>query len=253
PRMLLPTYIDGEGPTVVMVHGRGEAHETWDPLLPFLDRYTALRVDLPGFGAAPAPKDPERYSIASNREDLAETTAHLDAGFALVGHSMGGMVAANYAAYHPERLGALVLECTAAAYPYSDDYHPEQRDFLNHVAALAQAEGMEGVCAHLAERYGLDAAGQAKLMCLPAHSFAATIQVNATMEDLHPRLASLQVPTLVVAGRKDAIFVPWCQRLADTIPHAELLVVDDVGHGPHGEAPEVFAAALHTFLERHLR
>jgi 3-oxoadipate enol-lactonase len=250
--MQLPTYIDGAGSTIAMVHGRGEAHESWDPLVPHLVGYRALRVDLLGFGAAPAPQDPQRYSIASNSQDLADTLADLDAPFALVGHSMGGMVAAHYAVHHAENLGALVLECTAAAYPYSDDYYPQQRDFLNHVAALAQAEGMAGVCAYLVEQHDLDDAGRAKLMCLPAHSFAATIQVNATMEDLHPRLASLQVPTLVVAGSKDAVFLPWCERLADTIPNAELLVVDDVGHGPHGEAPERFADALLTFLDGHL-
>jgi 2-succinyl-6-hydroxy-2,4-cyclohexadiene-1-carboxylate synthase len=250
--MTLPTYIDGEGPTVAMVHGRGEAHETWDPLLPFLDRYRALRVDLVGFGAAPAPEDPQRYTIASNSQDLADTLADVEAPFALIGHSMGGMIAAHYAADYPDRLAALVLECTAAAYPYSDEYHPEQRDFLNHVAALAQVEGMAGVCAYMTERYGLDADGQAMLMRLPAHSFAATIQVNTTMEDLHPRLAAMHVPTLVVAGQNDRVFLPWCERLADTLPNAEMLVISDAGHGPHGEATEVFAAALHTFLEKHL-
>jgi 2-succinyl-6-hydroxy-2,4-cyclohexadiene-1-carboxylate synthase len=253
--MQLPTYIHGEGPSVVLVHGRGEAHETWDPVMPYLQHYRVIRVDLVGFGAAPSPEGAEHYTIESNRVDLAETLAEIktDGPFALVGHSMGGMIAASYATHHDERLAALVLESTSAAYPYSDEHFPQQHDFMNQLADLAERQGMDGVCTHLGAEHGLGSAMRERLMRMTAHAFAASIRGNASMEDLHGPLATLNTPTLVVAGREDKAFLPWCERLAATVPGAELHILPDVGHGPHGESPEVFGERLRAFLETYLR
>ena len=176
--MRLPTYTQGTGPAVVMVHGRGEAHDSWLPVLPYLDGYQIIRVDLPGFGAAPAPEGPEHYTIEASRDDLAETLEDLDRPFALVGHSMGGMIAASFAAHYGHRVSALVLESAAAAYPYTDEHYPQQHEFLNLLADLLEQKGSAGAIAHLQRQYGLDGNGEAIIGRSPAHVLSASIRGN---------------------------------------------------------------------------
>jgi proline iminopeptidase len=63
------------------------------------------------------------------------------------------------------------------------------------------------------------------------------------------RLAEITVPTLVIAGRDDFVFPPECQReLADGIPGARLVLIDDAGHNPHDERPAAVMAVLRPFL-----
>jgi pimeloyl-ACP methyl ester carboxylesterase len=250
--MRLPTFSQGVGPTVVMVHGRGEAHDSWLPVLPYLDGYRVIRVDLIGFGSAPAPKDPERYTIEAGRDDLAETLSDLDGPFALVGHSMGGMIAASYAADYGDQLAALILESTAGRYPYTDEHYPQQRAFLYQLADLLEEEGVEGAVARLKTEVGLDSKAEEILRRTPAHVLTASIRQNANMKDVHARLSTFKAPSLIVAGANDGAFLPWCERLATTLPNGELRIIPEAGHSPHAEATEAFCAALRPFLDEHL-
>jgi len=235
-----------------MVHGRGEAHDSWLPVLPYLDGYRVICVDLIGFGSAPAPEDPERYTIEAGRDDLAETLADLDGPFGLVGHSMGGMIAASYAAEYGDQLAALVLESTAARYPYTDDHYPQQHAFLCHLADLMEDEGVEGAIERLKTEVELDSNAEGILRRTPAHVLTASIRQNAKMKDVHARLSTLEAPSLIVAGANDGAFLPWCERLATTIPKGELRVIPEAGHSPHAEATEAFCAELRPFLDEHL-
>jgi proline iminopeptidase len=63
------------------------------------------------------------------------------------------------------------------------------------------------------------------------------------------RLGEIHVPTLVMAGRDDFVFPPECQReLADEIPGSQLVLIDNAGHNPQDERPEVVLPVLRAFL-----
>ena len=218
----------------------------------YLDGYRVICVDLIGFGSAPAPEDPERYTIEAGRDDLAETLADLDGPFGLVGHSMGGMIAASYAAEYGGQLAALVLESTAARYPYTDDHYPQQHAFLCRLADLMEEEGVEGAIARLKTEVELDSNAEGILRGTQAHVLTASIRQAAKMKDVHARLSILEAPSLIVAGANDGAFLPWCERLATTIPKGELRVIPEAGHSPHAEATEAFCAELRPFLDEHL-
>ena len=66
---------------------------------------------------------------------------------------------------------------------------------------------------------------------------------------LHDRLASLEMPVLVLVGEQDRPFVGSSERMAKAIPGARLVVIPDAGHSPQVENPEAWWAALTAFLE----
>jgi len=95
---------------VVMIHGIASSSVTFERLIPLVTPYhRVVTIDLLGFGESPAPADAE-YTIREHTAALARTIASLRLGhFVLVGHSMGSLIAARYAALHPRRVAKLVL------------------------------------------------------------------------------------------------------------------------------------------------
>jgi pimeloyl-ACP methyl ester carboxylesterase len=109
----------GSGPPMLLVHGCPATHTLWRPLVPELARHrTVIAVDLPGFGASPAPED--RAELAPTR--LARLLLDLASRqgierFDLVGHSFGGAIAATTAAEAPGRVASLVMLAPMAQEP----------------------------------------------------------------------------------------------------------------------------------------
>jgi pimeloyl-ACP methyl ester carboxylesterase len=73
------------------------------------------------------------------------------------------------------------------------------------------------------------------------------------LPDLSASLSELRMPVLVLAGRRDPLVTPECnRRLAGRIPDAELRFIEDCGHVPHEERPAEFLRVLEEFLDRRL-
>ena len=105
-------YAFGRGPDVVILHGLGSTAQDWLPMSRLLARrYRVTLVDLPGHGMSPMP---EPFSLDRAAEALDQALAETSDGpVILVGHSLGGLVAAQEALRHPERVRGLVLVETA--------------------------------------------------------------------------------------------------------------------------------------------
>ena len=104
-------YDEGEGPVVILVHGIASSAATFKNVVPSLSkRYRCIAIDLLGFGESPAPPD-ATYTIEEHVAALHATirTLKLRAPFVLVGHSLGSLLSARYAAQHPEHVSRLVL------------------------------------------------------------------------------------------------------------------------------------------------
>lgn len=101
----------GEGPVVVLLHGIASSAATFDKLVPLLtERYRCISIDLLGFGESPQPKD-ATYSIEEHVAAIKRTirSLRLRAPFVLVGHSLGALLAARFAAENPRQVSRLVL------------------------------------------------------------------------------------------------------------------------------------------------
>jgi 2-succinyl-6-hydroxy-2,4-cyclohexadiene-1-carboxylate synthase len=208
-----------------------------------------LALDAPGHGAA-----------ADAHLDLVEGGAWLAAAggrATYVGYSMGGRLCLHAALARPDAVRALVLISATAGL---DD--PRERDERQRSDdALADRIERIGVASFLDEWLaqplfaGLDerAAGRADRLENTVAGLASSLRLAGTgaQRPLWDELRTIGVPTLVIAGALDQKFVTLAERLASTIPDADLAIVEGAGHTVHLEQPDRFLDVLLPWLATH--
>lgn len=240
---------------VVLLHGIGGDRALWPDLPLSLAGRRALAWDQPGYGASdslPATTFPVlAESLLSLLDVRGVARAHL------VGHSMGGMVALEFAAAHPSRVASLVLVATSAAFGSRDPAFA--RDFLAaRLGPLDAGRPMAEVAEEVAGgALGPDpdpavrAALVAAMARTPEATYRATVGCLVGF-DRRDALPGLAMPTLLVAGAEDRVAPPrGMARMAEAIPGARgrpLVAIPGAGHFPHLERPRDFDAALAAFL-----
>jgi 2-succinyl-6-hydroxy-2,4-cyclohexadiene-1-carboxylate synthase len=234
--------------TVVLLHGFAGTGRLWDPVVARLDgeRYRPLAPDLRGHGTAAARRP---VSFDGCVEDVLGLVAH---PFTLVGYSMGGRIALRVALAAPERIDRLVLAATTAG--------------IDHDAERAQRRAADEALADQVERGSIEdfadrwtaqplfagtppaaaATWRADILENDPVALAAALRGIGTgaMESLWNRLGELTMPATVLAGERDPKFRALGQRLADGLPHGELVIVEGAGHGIPREDPAAVAAAI---------
>lgn len=254
------------GRPLLTVHGFTGAKEDFgdwfDPLAQ--EGWHVVAPDLRGHGASDRPGDEAAYSLEVCTDDLLALVDHLGwSDFALLGHSMGGMLAQRLALRVPDRVGALVLMDTSHQGLHQIPSH--QVEAAQYVVRnlgtealgrlLAAGSGPLATAAHervTAERDGYAEFGARKMRDASAAMYAAVAAQITTFPDHLDDLRTLPMPTLVVVGEQDAPFLEPSQRMVDTIPDARLAVIPDAGHSPQFENPTAWWEAVSGFLrERH--
>jgi len=111
-----------DAPVLVLLHGFGSSLQTWDTWANTLDKkYRVIRLDLPGFGLT-GPTRTQQYADTDDVQALSDLVDHLGLQtFALIGHSMGGKIAWNFAATYPQRVKQLVL-MAPDGYAHPEDF-----------------------------------------------------------------------------------------------------------------------------------
>jgi len=244
----------GEGArTVVFLHGIGADHRVFDDQLEtFAKGGRALAWDMPGYGDSPP-------LAAMTFEGLAEALRALlderrvERGV-IVGHSMGGMIAQELAARHPERVAALALVATSAAFGGDGEW---QRRFLaDRLRPLDEGKTpadiapalVRGMIGDDPDPRAIDRA-VACMSSVPAKTYRAALHALVTF-DRRASLAAIRCPTLVLAGERDRVASPAVmQRMAEAISGARYRMLAGVGHLANLERPAAFDAALAEFLD----
>lgn len=245
---------------VVLVHGFGSSLHTWDAWTQLLEHsYHVVRLDVAGFGLS-GPDPARDYSEAADTRRLLALLDQLGLRpVILVGHSMGGRLAWNFAAAHPQRVAGLVLLA-----PDGFAFPDAQGEFTFRVpwyAGLLRYT-LPGWLLRKAlepayfERQRLDEATVNRyrdLLLAPGVRQALLDRMAQTRNsDPLPRLHSLTLPTLLLWGEQDAL-IPLrnAQDFVHAIPHAQLVVLEQLGHVPHEEQPQRSVQPVLEFLRRH--
>jgi len=257
----------GEGPVLVLVHGIASDSHAWRTALPLLARRArVIAPDLPGHGAsAKAPGDYSLGSLASSLRDLLVKLGHERA--TLVGHSLGGGVAMQYAYMFPERTERLVLVSSgglgrslnpllrAAALPGSELV-------IAGTVGPITALGRASVAA--VQRLGLrftpdlgevgrgfatlaDRDGRAAFL----DTLRSVVNFSGQRVDASDRLyLAAEMPTLLLWGERDPIIpIGHGHRAQERMPGSRLVTFSDSGHFPQIDDPHRFATAVLEFLE----
>ena len=247
----------GSGPPLVLIRGLARSHRYFEPIVPLLARrFQVLLFDNRGAGRSDTPPGP--YTSAQMADDV---VAVLDAAGVqsawLLGMSLGGMIALDVVQRHPERVRGLVLGSVTARGRGIPERVPLWPKLLLAVSAILPkllarkvqawvtlSDAFVDQAEAVMDRWDAIAADEPfSIRALLAH--LAAIRSH----DSVPFLPSVDVPTLVMAGRDDRL-VPWRNSvyLADRIPHAELVVVDDCGHNIETEQPRLMARRVTEFV-----
>jgi pimeloyl-ACP methyl ester carboxylesterase len=258
----------GEGPVIVLVHGITGSSAHWKPVMPLLaERYTVVAPDLLGHGESAKPRgDYSLGAYATGIRDLLIALEHPKA--TVVGHSLGGGVAMQFAYQFPERCDRLVLVSSgglgaevslllrAAALPGAELVLP----LLASSRMRAAAGFVAGVLGKLRLRPGNDlaemAAGIGSLAESDArqaflHTLRAVIDPRGQRVNATDRLHLAEVmPSLIVWGERDTIIPLEHAHIAHAaMPGSRLELLEEAGHFPQLDDPITLARLLSDFVE----
>jgi pimeloyl-ACP methyl ester carboxylesterase len=254
------------GQPLLFVHGLSGSWPNWLEQLPVLAaEHRVLALDLPGFGHSPVPAG--EISIAGYARLLDRLLDQLGIdNAAVVGNSMGGLVAAEMAIAFSERVERLVLVSAAGVSTYGEPRAARAAPAIRRLEWILAAAGswtaskselvaarprvreatMKLVVRHPGELPAALAAEQMRGMGKPG--FVAALEATLSC-DLRPRLAEIACPTLIVWGDRDRLVsVRDAGVFAEEIPNSREVIFNDTGHMAMLERPARFNSLLREFL-----
>ncbi|MBU3577275.1 alpha/beta fold hydrolase [Polynucleobacter sp. UK-Kesae-W10] len=261
---------------VLLFHGKNFSSDYWAPTIAGLTKagYRVIAPDQIGFGKSSKP------NVAYHFDDLAANTQALLKSLgvrkvAVIANSMGGMVGIRFARLYPQTVQKLVLENPLGLEDYSKDIAPQQNDQLLKLE-MAQTEASyrrflqsyfpnwqpayeQFVEIYVRVQKGPDYPAYAMTSVLTYQMIAERPVVND--------LPQLNMPVLLVIGQKDRTvfgrrfappeavkslgnFPELGKKAQAAIPNAKLVPIDNVGHVPHVEVPDVFVTTVVQFLNQ---
>ena len=258
----------GWGPVIVLIHGITGSSLTWEDVIePLAERYTVVAPDLLGHGESAKPRgDYSLGAYASGVRDLLQAIGHDRA--TVVGHSLGGGVAMQFAYQFPERCERLVLVSSgglgrevhmllrAAALPGSELVLP----LLASPGIIGRVDAVGAFLSRLGLRAGadLDELWRGFSSLTDGGARAAFIHTLRTILDPGGQRVSAtdrlylaaEMPTLIVWGERDPI-IPFRHglRASELVPGSRFVSFPDAGHFPYRDDPRRFVRELTDFIE----
>lgn len=245
----------GEGPAVVLIHGFLESLEIWKEFIDMLSsEFTVIAIDLPGHGRSGMMA--ETHTIPMMADAVMAVCSFLSVdSFLICGHSMGGYIALELAERMPLKVSGLVLFHSHAA--PDDEKARENRERtinivkLNHSGFIHQfvgelfAETNREVLAPTIEKMRNRAASTSP------KAIVAALEGMKLRSGAIEFLSQTNVPVYFVIGRQDSR-MPYTKVMAQVMlcKHAEILLLQDVGHMGFVEAPGKTLPAVRDFFRR---
>jgi pimeloyl-ACP methyl ester carboxylesterase len=247
---LLHVAIDqGSGPAVVLIHGIASSSVTFENVVPLIaGSHRVIAIDLLGFGGSPAPDD-ANYTVEEHVAALARTidSLKLRDPFVLVGHSMGSLIAARYAAVRRTRLRRLVMvsppiylslgaigdprdRVAMGLYLRAYDYLRNNKDFTIRAAAgLALLSPIKNLLVVSEQNW---------------RPFMLSLQNSIESQTAVSDLATVRVPIEVVYGSLDPLLMPSGIRVIAQLRGVTVHRVDGGDHVIRSRMAQVIATAI---------
>ena len=251
--------VHGQGEPLLMIQGLNNYSGHWTILLPpFAREYQTIIFDNRGTGRTDKPEPPYTMKMMA-----ADAKGVLDAiGIAranVLGVSMGGMIAQEFALNYPDKVINLILGCTGCGGTHGVPATPESIAFLMNPerAKLSVEQRARGTAPWLWTQEYIDKHPEAVddyvaitvKYPTPLHGLNGQLQAVAG-GDTYDRLPQIKAPTLVIVGDSDRLIPPENSRIiASRISGAELVIIKNAGHA-FTQSPDAVKAIL-DFLKRH--
>jgi 3-oxoadipate enol-lactonase len=236
-----------QGPRVVLIHGLFLNSDCWENQLPVLEKeYCVLRFDLYGHGRSTKPG--KRFTVRNYVKEMARLLDHLrwTEVLAMIGHSLGGMVALVYALDNPLRVKKLVI---ASSYCFVSN------EAVTDVMSRVSGNPLDKFAVGIAKR-GLvpyDEATAKKIAAMVVDHMSRDDALLATAAsagfNICQELRGLRIPTLLLVGEKDITTPVWAsEMLHEWLPDSTIKTLKGAGHLLIYDHPAEFNSLVLEFL-----
>lgn len=255
------TYGEKSKRSMLLLHGFTGTHLTWTDLCEILmKKYFLIVPDLPGHGKSGISPTPEFMNLDATSDNLLKLLNLLGIRKgALLGYSLGGRVALNFALKYQEHLTCLILE--GASPGIQDPTEREKRKVEDDALAsdlekygrnwfverwentplLATQKDLHSPVIEMIKKERLSNTGKGLSMSLKSVG-------TGRMKPLWDQLGRLQIPVLLMVGEKDQKFLATAEAMKRRMPNCTLKVVEGAGHCNHLEKPAIFEDIIEQFL-----
>lgn len=247
----------GQGEVVLFLHGIGGNRSNWlEQLARFSSSFHAIAWDMRGYGDSDDYDGPFRFEDA--RLDIDRLLDHLEVkGCHLVGLSLGGRIAFDYAYHQPDKVISLTA-CSAV--PFSANMEADVRAAFLATRQKPLLEG--GTPADIAPSVADSLAGPRcspsarralveSISALHAKSYLKMLEAVSLPMKEYP-VSEIRVPTHIVAAENDSLFPPGdLRQIADAIPSAQYSLLPFAGHLSNLEFPKTFNDVTYAFISLH--
>lgn len=250
-----------DAPDLVLLHGFTGHARSWDPFAAAMtDRYRVLALDQRGHGET-GWAGADQYGVDAMADDLEAFVRALGLrSCALLGLSMGGLVAMDHAARRASPLAACVIVDIGPEMDRSGSSRIQASvrstdSFASRDEAFAVARADNGRPPEALHRQRSDAGLMRTQDGRWTYRYDRALRSPGALrlpdaEAAWRSCAAIEAPTLIVRGElSDILSVPLAERMVRTIPDARLVTVANAGHGVPYDAPEGFLAAVRAFLK----
>lgn len=237
--------------TLVLIHGLGASAERWHQVIPlFEEDFKVIAPDLVGFGYSDKPMVDYTPEFFSDFLEKFFRAANLQ-GPVIIGSSLGGQIAAEFAASHSQHIEKLILVSPAGIMKQSTpalDAYIMAAMYPNEESAKNAFEMMEGSGRSVPEDI---VNGFIKRMRLPNAklAFMSTLLGLKNSEIITSKLQAITAPTLIVWGSDDPVIpITHADGFVSSIQDCRFFRMDGCGHTPYVQDPRAFAGKVLEFL-----
>ena len=240
--------------TLVLVHGLGASSERWQYVLPFFESdFHVIVPDLVGFGYSDKPIADYTIDFFSNFLEKFLISLNIEQTN-IIGSSLGGQIAAEYASSHSQNVDKLILVSPSGIMKkstYALDEYIMAALYPNEQSAKNAFETMDGSGKKIPMNI---INGFVSRMKLPNAKFAfmSTLLGLKNCELITKKLENISSSTLVIWGSDDPVIpITFANDFVSSIDNCSFLEMSNCGHTPYVQEPELFASKVLTFLNNH--
>lgn len=227
--------IEGKGQTLILIHGGGTDSRVWDSISQELvQSYQVVTYDLRGHGESPTPTD-----TTNHVEDLNNLMTSLNIHKAtLIGHSLGGQIATDYALLHPNKVKKLVLLSPGlSGYQYDEAYQALGKEMWS---AVPNVDSMLHIMLNTPDAYAMQesmkGANAEKIKQIHKANIIKSLQWKNfeqewPIDNTADQLSELAAPTLFIVGSEDKPDLFKIKELFKKVPKIEFQEIQGADHG----------------------
>lgn len=243
----------GKGPDLIFIHGGQMDRRIWNPqIVPFAERFRVIRYDVRGYGSSPAPRAPysDVQDLLAVMEAAKVEQAHI------VGLSLGGRIAIDFALAHPDRVLTLSLSGPGlSGWPWQQSFDAATLRLKEAIKAKDGKRIVEAWLQHDSMRPAMGIPALAPTLRrmveenVPAWTIDESLNRDHALRALD-HLQELRTPTFLIVGDQDLPEIQMiCRRVASLARLARRMVLPQAGHILNMEKPEEFNRAVLSFID----